>query len=107
MSNYKETSVAGTSWVRCSTVIIQNDLGETPTVVFAEQKIINLDGAQQVVQPMGSVRLGFDPDATLPLVDPATNLPTGETVTHAQAYQILHSAYLQAAMARDAEVASG
>lgn len=107
MSNYKESSVAGTSWVRCSTVIIQNDLGETPTVVFTEQRVINLDGAQQIVQPMGSVRLGFDPATPLPLVDPATNLPTGETVTHAQAYQILHSAYIQAAMARDAEEASG
>ena len=107
MSNYKETTIAGTSWVRCSTVIIQNDLGETPTVVFTEQKIINLDGAQQIVQPTGSVRLGFDPTATLALVDPDTNLPTGETVTHAQAYQILHSAYIQAAMARDAEEASG
>ena len=106
MSNYKETTIAGTSWVRCSTVIIQNDLGETPTVVFTEQKIINLDGAQQIVQPMGAVRLGFDPAATLALVDPATNLPTGETITHAEAYRILYSAYLQAAMARDAEEAT-
>lgn len=107
MSNYRETTIAGTSWVRCSTVIIQNELGETPSVVFSEQKAINLDGAQQIVQPMGSVRLGFDPAATLALVDPDTSLPTGETITHAEAYRILYSAYLQAAMARDAEEASG
>ena len=103
MSNYRETTIAGTSWVRCSTVIIQNDLGETPTVVFSEQTVINLDGAQQVVQPKGSLRLGFEPTALVSLVDPATNLPTGETVTHAEVYRILYSAYLQTAMARDAE----
>ena len=83
MSNYRETTIAGTSWVRCSSIIIQNDLGETPTVVFSEQKVINLDGAQQVVQPKGSLRLGFEPTALVSLVDPATNLQTGETVTHA------------------------
>lgn len=102
MANYKETSASGVTWVRCNTVVVQNDYEEAPYVVFSEESVVNLDGVV-FKRSTGACRTDFDPAATISLVDPATNLPTGETITHADVYRILHSAYIQAAMARDAE----
>lgn len=102
--NYLETPTSGVAWVRCKEVTIDNTLGSPAVVRFVEEKVINLDG-EFIHKFSPSSAMVFDPTATISLVDPATNLPTGETITHAEVYRILHSAYLQAAMARDAEEA--
>lgn len=102
--NYLETTASGVTWQRCNSLQISNELGATPVIRFGEEKVFNIDGTIVKKGMMGCAVL-FDPTATISLVDPATNLPTGETITHAEVYRILHSAYLQAAMARDAEEA--
>ena len=104
-ANYLEATASGVTWQRCHNLQISNELGAAPVIRFSEEKVFNIDGTIVKKGMMGCAVL-FDPTATISLVDPATNLPTGETVTHAQAYQILHSAYIQAAMARDAEEAA-
>lgn len=103
--NYLETTASGVTWQRCNSLQISNELGVTPVIRFSEERVFNIDGTIVKKGVMGCAML-FDPTAVIPLVDPATNLPTGEVVTHAQVYQILHSAYIQAAMARDAEEAA-
>jgi len=52
--------------------------------------------------PLGSLAVPFDPAKTIALRDPATGEPTGATVTYAEAYALLYSAYLAAAAERDA-----
>lgn len=101
-ANYNEVTVAGTSWLRCARVVVQNEREGQVYVLFDEERIINIDGAQQIAQPVGTLRVDFDPGRTIELIDPETNLPTGDTISHAAIYQILYSAYLSAAMARDA-----
>ena len=102
-TNYKETTLDGTSWVRCVTVLVKNDYGTVPYILYDEERVINLLGANPIVQPIGTLRRNFDPDGVIPLINPQTGEATGATITQAEAYAVLYSAYLQAAMARDAE----
>lgn len=102
MSNYNEVTAEGVAWTRCNLVVIENGLNAGKRLSFHEQRVVTLAGKSYVEQT-SALLVTFDSAATIPLVDPATNLPTGETITHAEAYRILHSAYIQAAMARDAE----
>ena len=112
--NYKETTVNGSSWVRCRAVTINNPLpGNTlsdmpqpdgatgPVVYFQEEKVVSLDGSN-IHMDAGSCHKPFDPAATIPLLDPTTGEPTGTTVTHAELYAILFSLYMQTALERDA-----
>lgn len=106
IANYLETSAAGTTWRRCCNVFIDNAYGSTPVIRFGEEKIFNIDG-EIVIKPSMPCATVFSATGSVPLVDPETNLPTGETITHAEIYRILHSAYLQAAITRDAEEGAG
>ena len=105
MSNYNEVTAEGVAWTRCNLVEIENGLAAEKRISFHEQRVVALAG-KNFTEPTSALLVPFDPAETIPLVDPSTNLPTGETTTHAEAYRILHSAYLQAAMARDAEEAA-
>lgn len=99
--NYKQTTLSGTSWTRCRCVTINNPLtGDAPIAYFQEEKVISIDGAQTTVDA-GSCRKAFDPAATIPMLDPATGVATGATVTHAELYAILFSLYMQTAVERD------
>ena len=100
-ANYKETTTTGTTWTRCTRVVVNNDFGELPYVLFFEQQVFNVGGS--MVRDLGVLRQNFDPDGVIPLINPQTGEATGATITQAEAYAVLYSAYLQAAMARDAE----
>ena len=109
--NYKETSLAGTSWVRCRAITITNPLAGTeeldhtgqpigPTAHFTEEKVVTMEGADLRI-PAGSCSKPFSPTDTITLLDPATGEATGATVTHAALYGILFSLYMQTAVERD------
>lgn len=100
-ANYRETTTTGTTWTRCTRVVVNNDLNEQPYVLFFEQQVFNVGGS--MVKDLGVLRQNFDPEAVIPLINPQTGGATGATITQAEAYAVLYSAYLQAAMARDAE----
>lgn len=100
-ANYRETTTTGTTWTRCTRVVVNNDLNEQPYVLFFEQQVFNVGGS--MVKDLGVLRQNFDPEAVIPLINPQTGEATGATITQAEAYAVLYSAYLQAAMARDAE----
>ncbi len=103
-ANYKESTVAGTTWMRCAAITIQNEYQRAPYIQFDEQRVINV-GDIGVIQPHGTLRMDFTPAAVIEMIDPATGLPTGETVTQEHAYAVLYSAYIQTALARDAAAA--
>lgn len=104
MSDYKESNIAGTSWQRCNEVQIFNTRGAVPKVKFYEEQIIVLEGSGEIRQAVGSIEVGFDPAKVVPILNPETGDGTGQTITYAEAYAILYSAYLAAAKERDAQI---
>ena len=110
--NYKETALAGTSWVRCRAITITNPLAGTeetdqrtgllvgPTAFFTEEKVVTMDGADLRV-PSGYCSKAFNPEDTITLINPETGEVTGATVTHGALYEILYSLYMQTALERD------
>ena len=100
--NYNETTVTGQSWQRCCQVVIENPRTGTPVVRFEEERVLALAGGAELRTPAPGLALSFDPAKTIALRDPATGEPTGQTVTYADAYALLYSAYLSAATERDA-----
>lgn len=105
MPNYKETASEGSSYVRCKEIKIQNPLDQQPIVSFFEDVIVSISG-NMFVQDAGGCRLPVVFTEEITVLDPETNLPTGEVVTHGRLYQLLYSAYIQTALERDAELAA-
>lgn len=103
MPNYNESTVSGTSWQRCHTVTVRNPLGGTPKIEFAEERVIALEGEDMRTWVAGCEK-NFSPSETFPLLDTQTNQPTGQTMSHADLYQALHSLYMQTARERDTAV---
>lgn len=103
MSDYKESSVAGQSWQRCHQVVIDNRRGGVPTVRFDEETVVALEGSAEVRTPAGVLTVDFDPARQIPLRNPVTGELTGTVMTYADAYAVLYSAYLDAALERDVQ----
>jgi len=103
MSDYQQSSIAGTRWKRARRINIDNPLSGTPTVLFAEDEVIALGDGVTIERLASSLSVPYDPEHTFPLRDPATGemLP-GQTGTQAQLYTLLYSAYWALALARDA-----
>ena len=98
--DYREQPVAGKSWRRAKQIVIKNHLGGTPLVQFYEEDVVQA-GEHRVGTDIGPVTTAFDPSGVIPLVNPQTGVLTGQSVSHAEVYVILHSLYLQVAQARD------
>lgn len=106
MPDYKQSTVAGTTWQRCRQVVLDNPLGVVPTIRFDEQEVLAIEGrAVEIKRPMGALSLPFEPSKPIALRDPATGALTGETSSYGAAYVLIYSAYMAAAEARDAALA--
>lgn len=103
MADYKESTVAGTSWIRACRVVIENPYQQAPSVMFVEERAINL-GDQIITQLQSNVSCAFDPAATFPLLDPLTGEVSTERpeITHGELYAVLNSLYMHLATQRDA-----
>lgn len=64
MPDYKETTVAGTSWQRARRVVIENQYAQVPTITFIEEKAINVEG-QVITEVVDSIMCSFDSNSTL------------------------------------------
>lgn len=87
MADYKESSVAGTSWQRATRVVIENPYGGTPSVNIVEEKAINL-GEQVISNLSGNLSTQFD----------------AENQLHMAIYEKLNELYVILREARDAAV---
>lgn len=106
MANYQETTAEGTMWKRANSITIDNTYNQVPTILFAQEKLVTI-GGDVVKHPTRACGAVFDPvNGVIELLDMTTNLPTGETLTHAKFSQILHSLYIATATAQDAEDAA-
>lgn len=101
MPNYNESSISGTEWQRCHTVTIQNPLGGVPHINFSEERVISM-GGESITKWVKTCGKDFDMEGGFPLLDPATNMPTGAVMSHAALYVALYSLYMQTAAERDA-----
>lgn len=101
MPDYKQASLTGTAWQRCHQIVIENPRGAAPTVRFDEQEVLARSDSREILTPIGSLALPFDPSKEIPLRDPATGELTGASSSYGAAYVLLYSAYLDAAHARD------
>lgn len=101
MSEYAEQQVAGIEYTRCYQVVVDNRLGAVPQATFHEQRVLATDQGPRRVAPRGELALPYDPALVIALRDPDTGLETGETITGADLYTMIYSAYLHVATARD------
>ncbi len=104
MPNYKESSVAGSSYVRAGSVFIDNGL-INKSIAFQEQEVMTL-GDEVISKSLGLVASEFtaeNQDTAFALLDPETNQQVdGQTMTFADVYNALYSLYLHLALERDA-----
>ena len=108
MSDYKETSVSGSSYQRCSSIEISNGF-DRKHIGFYEQKVFNMDDGEKIVKGAGSIMKEFTPEnaaTSFDVLDPTTNARSGVSMTFGETYAVLYSLYLHLASERDAEVAA-
>lgn len=107
-ANYQESPVAGTKWRRSFRVQIDNPYQGNPRVTFHEEDCVSLADGTTFKVPAGSLVVDFNPSAEIALIDPFTGEPltnvegVPQFATHIEAYIMLHSLYIQSAIARDA-----
>jgi hypothetical protein len=101
--NYKEVAISGTEHFRSYEVKIDNKIGVTPSMYFSEEKVTTLSDGQILQKHADYLKVVYDPLAVITLIDPATDIPTGQTMTHEQFYAAIYSIYKPTAIARDLE----
>ena len=104
MPDYQQTTIAGTRWKRACRINIENPLNGTPSVLFAEEEVINLgEGQEPIKQLVSNLSVPFSLTDTFPLRNPETGeIIEGQTGTQAQLYALMVSAYWHYALERDA-----
>lgn len=102
MPNYKEAERTATSWQRCCKIVIDNPLAQQPSVRFEEESVLDAGVGPAIKRPLEGISLPFDPAKTFPLRNPNTGeLIPGAASTYGDAYMLLYSAYMAAAVERD------
>jgi hypothetical protein len=105
MPDYKQTTVAGQQWNRFSRIVIDNPRNAAPSVLCVEQEVIAL-AQGEVIRDIGNLSFPFDPAAQFNILDPATNLPTGQTANGIDVYALVFSYVMAEAAKRDAAIAA-
>lgn len=101
MSEYKEQTISGIAWQRGYKIVIDNKLGDTPTIIFYEEEAVQLPSGP-VTHHVGQLVEPFvDPAHEYPLLNPADGTPLGATATYQQLYVMLWSLYMHLADRRD------
>ena len=91
MPNYHQTPVTGVEYPRTYAIEIANRYGLMPSITFHMEALTLLANGQTLSRGLPPVPAVFDPEAEIPLLNPADGEPTGESVTQAHLYQLLFS----------------
>lgn len=103
MPEYKETTINGSSYQRGRTLIFENPLNSTPSVLIVEERATRLDD-RVILERIGEIRKSVsDLSITFQLRNPLTNELIGATSTYQDLYVLLFSLYWHLAELRDAE----
>lgn len=101
MPNYKETSISGSSYTRCSQVTIINKIATIPIIKFEEEEIILLSSGN-LNKNNGQIEVLFDSSRIIEVFDPVSGVKTTQTVTLGEIYALVYSVYMNEALSRDA-----
>lgn len=100
-TDYKASTISGTSWQRTYQIVILNPAIGTPSVIYNEETAIAI-GDKIITTPCGNLAVSCaDMTEEIPLLNPETGEETGETMTIGQLYQAIYSHYITKAMERD------
>lgn len=102
MPNYKETPITGTSYMRASRVVCDNNENNR-SVQFLEESVMIMSSGEKLAVPAGGVTQHLTADncdTAFPLLD-ADGTPTGGTATFTDVYLLLMSLYYHVATQRD------
>lgn len=107
MSDYRETSIAGTSYTRGRSLYFENPANSNPSLLIREETVINL-ADRTIYEPAGEIRkVVTDLSVEFPLRNPLTNeVIEGATMSYQDLYVGLFSLYWHLALERDEEVAA-
>lgn len=105
VSDYKFSSVAGTSYTRGRSLYFENPLNSTPSLLIREEVVTNLTD-RVIVESAGEIRkVVNDLSVSFPLRNPQTNeIIEGASMTYQDLYVGLFSLYWHLALERDAAV---
>jgi hypothetical protein len=107
MPKYNETSVTGESWIRSNKIICTNDYGQPPRIYYQEEELFNFSDGKIVkslyttFNPVTETFISDNANTTFELINPETELPTGNTATYQDLYVLIHSLYFHLAEKRD------
>lgn len=88
--------LAGESYTRCPQVVIDNRIGKAPTVTFSREQVFGTADGSVMRQPLPPNVLAFNPQASVPVIDPETGEPTGATITQGELYALVFSVFVDA-----------
>lgn len=103
MANYQETNVAGTSYVRCNKIDVDNK-DVYKAITFYEEQVVNLNDGDVIrrnIDKVGSQLTVDNAATTFPVLNPETGEDSGVTMTYQDVYVALYSLYLHMAKERD------
>lgn len=102
MVSYVPTQTTGTLYRRAKRMDLVNPLNGTQSVNVYEEFVAVLNGNNFLQDSDGFTVSINDMTKTVPLLDTNTGQPTGQTMTYADIYQAMYSAYIMWASQRDA-----
>ena len=90
-------TISGTSRLRSYRVELFNPVSGDMGATFHQENLITLADGTVIHQAAPDLRLPFDPAQVIHILDPSTGADTGQTMTMAQVYAGILSAYVAAA----------
>lgn len=107
MPKYNQTDVTGESWVRANRITCINEYGNNPSIFYHEEELFNFSDGKVVknqynsINPVSEIFTSNNANTIFELINPETELPTGNTATYQDLYVLIHSLYFHLAKARD------
>jgi hypothetical protein len=99
MADYRQTVHTITQWQRCFRAVIEHARHQVPRIDFLEE-VVTING-DETRQQVPGCSISYEPAGVVPMRDPETDQPTGQTLTQQQIHAILYSVYRLAADQRD------
>jgi len=105
MANFNQTNVTGTAYQRSPQIVINNQLGQLPSISFVREQIVDI-GGDKLNKSLSTVTKVFMPenaDTEFQLYNPQTGEEIeGETATYSDVYALIYSLFIVLATEQDA-----
>lgn len=109
-NEYRESTVAGTSYQRGRSMYFENPRNGIPSILVREEKVTILSPDRTITEPDGEILKTIPPDqfsTTFQIRNPINNdIIEGETATYQDIFVLLFSLYWHLAEERDAVLAT-